>query len=511
MPKEKKQTTKPQQPSIVETMTDPGKMLKFFSVTPEDFWLDLGQKKAMGVFKTAIDTSKAYQKEMKEKKFKPKEDLKFSEIPLLTRQFLKKYELEDYLGKDLHKAYLFTMSSASSGEATIWPRYLEQDVFLPTSFEAMYRTNWGIDKKSTLFLNAYALGVWIAGSLQSFLLRDIQNRNKISFVNTGAEADKIIEIIKRIGKKYEQIAILTYPTFMRTLLTQAKKAGIKWEDYNIKIFVAGEWSSVEWRDYIIQEMSIKNELTDIMETYGTSEGGSNGLTSPITNLLKRLTYQNKDFAMELFGEETIPSIFQWNPMAIWLEEVNNDIILTTQGAMPLVRYNIKDRGGILKYSKVIEIAEKYGYDLIQILEDRGIPKENIWQMPFVYIFGRSDFTVSIGGANVFPENIEGVIYTEGADLFHSYKLHLDYGKDGNKTEFIVYLQLKKEKKLSEYQIIEIEKKFQVLILQKLLLSNSDFRDAFRVDNLGTNPMVKILSFGEGIFEKDKNKTKPILI
>ena len=43
------------------------------------------------------------------------------------------------------------------------------------------------------------------------------------------------------------------------------------------------------------------------------------------------------------------------------------------------------------------------------LEKRGYGAEQVWRLPFFYVYGRSDGTVSVVGANVFPENVQAVL------------------------------------------------------------------------------------------------------
>ena len=68
----------------------------------------------------------------------------------------------------------------------------------------------------------------------------------------------------------------------------------------------------------------------------------------------------------------------------------------------MVRYNISDNGGIITYDAMLEFLAGYGFNPIAELqsEDRGARP-----LPFVYVFGRSNFTVSYFGANIYPENV----------------------------------------------------------------------------------------------------------
>ena len=71
--------------------------------------------------------------------------------------------------------------------------------------------------------------------------------------------------------------------------------------------------------------------------------------------------------------------------------------------MPLVRYHIADKGGVLSYDEMWNFLREHG---VQSLSELGLNKDfQPRNLPFVYVFGRADFTVSYYGANIYPENV----------------------------------------------------------------------------------------------------------
>jgi phenylacetate-CoA ligase len=69
--------------------------------------------------------------------------------------------------------------------------------------------------------------------------------------------------------------------------------------------------------------------------------------------------------------------------------------------VPLVRYHIADEGGLVGFQDMLAFLHDHGFDPIAELGGgRGVRP-----LPFVYVFGRSRFTVSYFGANVYPENV----------------------------------------------------------------------------------------------------------
>jgi phenylacetate-CoA ligase len=71
--------------------------------------------------------------------------------------------------------------------------------------------------------------------------------------------------------------------------------------------------------------------------------------------------------------------------------------------VPLVRYHIADRGGIMPFDRMMTALQDLGADPVAAVKNSGGPEPR--RQPFVWVFGRTDFTVSFFGANVFPETI----------------------------------------------------------------------------------------------------------
>jgi phenylacetate-CoA ligase len=183
------------------------------------------------------------------------------------------------------------------------------------------------------------------------------------------------------------------------------------------------------------------------------------------------------------------------------------ILFTVKAGIPLVRYNIHDRGGVITFDKMMRILKKHGYDVYKMLKSYGYEKGDIWTLPFFYVFGRSDDTISIGGANIYPENIEAALYYPDAKVVNAYKLTLEIDENMNSRPSILVELNKNSKPLTESETAELEQKLHNLFLAKMIEINQDFRDAYRADPKSCDPKVKIFGYGQGPFEKDKKKIK----
>ena len=504
-------------PDIKEIMADHNRAVKFFANMPAEVWEMMAQKTALGVFQESAETIPAYQEFLKLQKFQPKniksmED--FSLIPASDKyNYIQAYGFNDVnsvkAGKNL---YSVSLSSGTIDEPTIWPRYFEYEEFLPLVFELFMRLYWQIDKKSTLLVNAYALGPWMAGFSVHSAIRPLTQKYNLTMATTGVDIDSIVYTIVKLFKYYDQTIIFSYATFARTIIDRLQDAGVNIRKLNLKMFTAGEGHTVEWRQYINKlATGDPGNLTTIIDGYGVTDTGLSGQGSPLTNLIRDLAFKNKKLREELFGKtDCVPSLFQYNTGAYYIEEYNGEILITTKSTTPLVRYNIHDRGGVIKFREMETILKKHGYDYKKLFNKKGLSRNVIWQQPFVYCFGRRDDTVIIGGANVYPEQIAPVLFNGQIKDVHSFKLATDFDKEQHQI-FYVLLELKAGVSYTKRQLEAKKKRYHGLILKQLKSANFDFADAYRIDPKVGDPNIVIYENGTGPFEEDSHRTKPRLV
>lgn len=98
---------------------------------------------------------------------------------------------------------------------------------------------------------------------------------------------------------------------------------------------------------------------------------------------------------------------------------------------PRIRYNVHDAGGVADYRQVEEMLRSFDLDLATLGKHpdaagpRGpLPWTRPVHLPFLWIYGRHDQTISVMGANIYPEDIETLIYRDPqlASSVHSFCL-----------------------------------------------------------------------------------------
>jgi phenylacetate-CoA ligase len=78
------------------------------------------------------------------------------------------------------------------------------------------------------------------------------------------------------------------------------------------------------------------------------------------------------------------------------------LLFTGDNGIPLIRYHIADTGGVIGYDAMLRFLVEQGFDP---LAELGQGTRGARDLPFVYVFGRSHFTISYFGANIYPENV----------------------------------------------------------------------------------------------------------
>jgi phenylacetate-CoA ligase len=105
----------------------------------------------------------------------------------------------------------------------------------------------------------------------------------------------------------------------------------------------------------------------------------------------------------IFGQARLPTLVQYDPFERFFEEHDGTLVFSGDGAIPLVRYHIADDGGVVPYAALIARLRSLGFDAEAAARRGGA--RGIRPLPFVYVFGRSQFAVSYYGANVFPDTV----------------------------------------------------------------------------------------------------------
>ena len=132
----------------------------------------------------------------------------------------------------------------------------------------------------------------------------------------------------------------------------------------------------------------------------------------------------------------MPTLVQYDPRLRFFESRGSDRTLLFSGdnGIPLVRYSILDTGGVVPYQEMLAFLAQHGFDPRAELRRSG--ERGIRELPFVYVFGRSDFTVSYFGANIYPENVAVGLEQPAIKEWVTGKFVLEVLEDADRNRFL---------------------------------------------------------------------------
>jgi phenylacetate-CoA ligase len=299
---------------------------------------------------------------------------------------------------------MVAVSSGSSGRPTVWPRSVLDERLVAARFEQVFRDGFEADGRSTLAVVCFALGSWVGGMYTAACCRHLAAKGyPITVATPGNNVEEILRVVAELGPHYDQVALLGYPPFVKNVVDAGLAAGLDWRRLRIKLVLAGEVFSEQWRDLMAERAGMNRPYADAASLYGTADAGVLANETPLSARIRRFLADHPDAGRELFGESRLPTLAQYDPAARYFETDGGTLLFTGDGAVPLVRYHIADEGGLVPHDRMLAFCRDHGFDPAGELAAAGVRPP--LAQPFVYVFGRSLFTVSFFGANIYPENV----------------------------------------------------------------------------------------------------------
>ncbi|MDO8507783.1 MAG: phenylacetate--CoA ligase family protein [bacterium] len=425
---------------------------------------------------------------------KDKEIKKWSDVPFTDKDtYIKKYSTDQRCvgGIIPPRETMIDESSGSTGTPYNWVRSLTERCEAHGSVS--YFATFCFGKKPLLTINAFSMGAWATGLNMGIALL----RNGI-VKNTGPDIGKILNTMEFFGPKYNYL-ITGYPPFLKELYDYVGKQGFPWDKYHISALMGGEGMSEGLREYL------RPGFKKIYSGYGATdlEIGIAGET-PLTVAIRRLANEKQDFREALFGKDSrLPMLFQYNPVSHFIETTEDgELVLTIARKSvlsPRIKYNVHDEGGVCRYDQMKERLKVAGYNIKDFTKDAD---GRDLKFPFLWIYGRRDYTVSIMGANIYPEDIEQCLYAdkELAKITRSFCQSVSEGKNAQVHPAFYF-------EITERPTKELREKFSKSILEQLMKLNADFREACHEYADTMKPEIYLFSVGDGPFKMDKSKIK----
>jgi len=325
----------------------------------------------------------------------------FQRLPVTTKEtYHRPNALADLcLDGDLAGCDMLAVSSGSTGQPTIWPRFVADEVGSAERFEQVLVDGFGADRRRTLAVVCFALGTWVGGMYTAACCRHVASKGyPITVVTPGNQKPEILRVLRSLAADYEQIVLCGYPPFLKDLIDEGNLSGFDWARHVVRVVMAGEVFSESWRTLVSERLGASDPSHSSASLYGTADGGVLANETPLSITIRRFLAEQPAIARELFGESRLPTLCQYDPLHRYFEqEEDGSLLFSAGGSVPLIRYKILDRGGIIGYERLLSFLSERGFSSTGLASVR--------ELPFVYVFGRSSFAVSFYGANVYPENV----------------------------------------------------------------------------------------------------------
>lgn len=394
-------------------------------------------------------------------------------------------------------------SSGSTGTPYNWIRGRREREVAHRNIGFFARYAFGT--KPLVTINAFSMGAWAAGFNMSLGMM----RHGI-VKSVGPDIDKILSTLTYLGPSF-RFLISGYPPFLKHLLDEGGRRDFPWADYEIHGLVGGEGMTEELRDVLLERFE------SVYSGYGATdiEIGMAG-ESPVSIAVRRLARARPDIGRALFGTDSrLPMVFQYNPLIHYME-VNalGEVVCTVSRLdllAPRIRYNVHDAGGIVPYDDVRRVLREHGYDLDglngspEVHGPRGpLPWARPIPLPFLWIHGRRDATISVMGSNIYPEDVETVLYRDRvvAPRLHSFMLSVVDDADGTPRPSIALELATLDGVDAAWREATAERS-----RDGLAALNSDYRSSLAEFPGAMLPIVTTYGIGEGPFAGDAKRIK----
>jgi phenylacetate-CoA ligase len=330
---------------------------------------------------------------------------------------------------------MVAVSSGSTGKPTFWPRFVTDELVVARRFEQVFHDAFAADRRRTLAVVCFALGTWVGGMFTASCCRHLAAKGyPVTVVTPGNNKEEILRVTSELGPQFDQVVLLGYPPFLKDVIDFGLDRGVRWPDLKVRIVTAGEVFSEAWRTLVAERIGSRSPAHDFASLYGTADAGVLGVETPLSISVRRFLADRPEAARALFGQDRLPTLVQVDPFARYFEAVDGALVFTGDNGVPLVRYDILDTGGVVSFEAMLAAVEGLGFDA-----RAALGRAPVRALPFVFVFGRSDFTVSFYGANVYPENVTVGLEQPAIAAFTTGKFVMMVERDADENEHLAVI------------------------------------------------------------------------
>jgi phenylacetate-CoA ligase len=477
----------------------------------EEKWIRRGQTRALHLFHAMAARVPAYKDFLASQNFSPNTVRSFADfqsIPAIDKDnYLRKYpkEMLCWDGDFAHGQWVISTTSGSTGLPYYFPREHSQDWQYAISAELYLRNNFNIQRKSTLYIVAFPMGAWIGGLFTYEALKIVAEKGgyDLSIITPGIHKQEVINAVKQLGKSFDQIIIGAYAPFLKDILDDGARDGIKWEDYDLGFVFSAEAFSETFRDYVFKTAGITDKFRSTLNHYGTVDLGTMAHETPESILIRRqLVADNK--LNTIFPENRRQATFaQFNPELFQFEAVDDNLFCTAYSGIPLVRYDLKDYGGVITRSEAHEKLAASGFDVDKALKQAKLENAT-WNLPFVYVYERNDFSVSYYAFQIYPDMVRRVLQRPEFEhlITGKFTMSVEYNDQGRQR-----LHVHCELRHGQAPLPETERLLIDVVHANLIEESSEYRETHKMIGGDVEPVIHLWPYEDPIYFRPGTKQK----
>ncbi len=452
------------------------------------------QSSSLELFHRAAQEVPAYQKFLHKHHIDPQtitgwED--FQRVPITSKKdYLQKNSLANLSwGGKLDKPLQFCATSGSTSEPFYFPREDTLAQQYSEILENFVKYSSHGAKGPTLVIIGFGMGIWIGGviTLRAFEILSNRGNYALSMLPAGINKEEIFKGLAKLAPQFHQTILVGYPPFIKDIVDEAPARGINLKKLRVRLLFAAESFNERFRDYLARQGGIVNPCLDTLNIYGTADIGAMAYETPLSILIRRLATNNPVLFEALFSQiQKTPTLTQYNPKYVNFESVDNQIILTGNSALPLIRYAVGDRGGVIPFDKMMELLAASGINAEKEFRKAGI-EHTISRQPFVYVYERVDFSVSLYGATIYPEFIKDGLVDDHAGRYVTERFTMIIRYDDHEKQ---YLEINLETTKGAVLDTKTKTRISKLVIDSLSRRSSEFRELSR--QLGARKITKFV-------------------
>lgn len=458
----------------------------------------LGRLRAWRTFEQTARKVPAYRAFLAERGFPRRLDVRNGlEAAILTipemdkDSYIKRWSIPERSrgGRLPRRGVIVDESSGSSGTPTSWVRGPRERMATRQILQLGYTNTASSMEHPPFVLNAFSLGAWATGMNVTTSLTDVSMIKSI-----GPDKNKIIQTMREFGTDYTYV-ILSYPPFLKALFDDDR---LDWSQYDIVAAFGGEGISESMRDHILKVAH------SAYGSYGASDLEINlALETDLSVELRRAIAAHPELAKRISKRAeygVLPMIFQFNPFNYLIEtNAAGELLVTiarSENLNPRVRYNIHDRGHVLRLRDLEPVLRELGLG--------GIMRKKQLDLPLLFHYGRSDLSVDFNGAVIGPDSLRDVINAHDLllGLVENHRL-ISFEDEHGDRQLHLAIQLIEGRDPSELD----GRALAAQIFAELRKANGDFNNAVLTSADAALPTLAFYRFREGPFRGDGSKLK----